>query len=189
MAHAANITCAKRLLATAILALAVGIPSIGHAEDSLNPPAQARAMTGLELYLVYRDKSWRWPDGAGRMETDGRHFTAIAGSGSGASWAEGRWIVTDRGRLCLDAQWHTPVGNFPDRTCFEHRLDGNTIYQRRAPAGTWNIFKHSPAEADDEFTKLVREDLVSAGLEEVRSASTPQQLSSAPSNSGANDNE
>ena len=182
MTHTANITCAKRLLATALCALAVVIPTVSHAKDSLNPPAQARAMTGLELYLVYRDNSWKWPDGAGRMESDGRRFTAIAGSGVGASWAEGRWIVTDRGRLCLAAQWHAPAGVFPDRTCFEHRIDGNTIYQRRAPAGAWQIFKHSPAKADDEFTKLVREDLVSAGLEEVRSASRPQQLSSAPSN-------
>lgn len=146
-------------------------------------------MTGYELYLLYRDKSWQWPDGAGRMETDGRRFTAISGSGDMASWAEGRWVVTDRGRFCLDADWHGSTGIFPDRTCFEHRLDGKTIYQRRLPAGDWYVFKHNPTAIEDEFTKLVRKDLVSTELEEVRAAVTPQQHSSESSNTGANDNE
>ena len=146
-------------------------------------------MTAFELYVLYRDRSWQWPDGAGRLETEGRRFTAVAGSGDAASWAEGRWIVTERGRLCLDADWHAPAGTFADRTCFEHLIDGRTIYQRKAPAGDWFVFKNYPTEADDEFTKLVREDLVSAALEELRPSSWSQRPFSAPSVSGVNDNE
>ena len=189
MTKSTNFTGASRLAAAALCVSALAISGASHAEDSSQPSTQARAMTPFEIYVLYRDRSWQWPDGAGRMETDGRRFTAIAGSGEEASWAEGRWVVTNRGRMCLDADWHASGGPFPDRTCFDHRLDGGTIYQRRAPVGDWYVFKHSPAEAGDEFTRLVREDLVSAGLEEVRSALRPQQPSSAPSKSGVDDNE
>jgi len=180
---------ATRLAAGALCVALATVSGASRAEDSPQPPVQGRAMTAFELYVLYRDRSWQWPDGAGRLETEGRRFTAIAGSGEEVSWAEGRWLVTDRGRMCLDAEWHASAGTFPDRTCFDHRLDGGTVYQRRAPSGDWYVFKHSPAEAGDGSTRLVREDLVSAGLEELRSVSGPQRHSSAPLISGVNDNE
>lgn len=180
---------ASRLAATALCLSVFAFPGASHAEDRSQPPAHARAMTAYEVVVLYRGKSWQWPDGAGRMEAEGRRFTAITGSDDDASWAEGRWLVTNSGRMCLDADWHSSAGIFPDRTCFAHRIDGETIYQRRSPAGDWYVFKHAPAEADDEFARLVAKDLVSAGLEEVRSAIRPQQPSSAPSISGVNDNE
>lgn len=189
MTQSTNIDGASRLIAAALCVSVLTIAGASHAEENLQPPTQAQAMTGYELYVLYRDRSWKWPDGAGRLETEGRRFTAIAGSGEEASWAEGRWVVTDRGRLCLDADWHASAGISPDRTCFEHLIDNGTIYQSKAPAGDWYVFKNNPTEADDEFTKLVRDDLVSAGLEELRSALGPQQLSSAPLVLGVNDNE
>lgn len=189
MTNSTNFSGARRLAAATLGVTVLALSGASHAQDRPQPSPQARVMTGYELYVVYRDRSWQWPDGAGRMETEGRRFTAVAGSGDAASWADGRWIVTDRGRLCLDADWHAAAGTFADRTCFEHLIDGRTIYQRRAPAGDWYVFKNYPTEADDEFTKLVREDLVSVELEELRSASRSQRLSSASSFSGVNDNE
>jgi len=188
MIYSTNVTRTSRLAAAALCLSVLSISGTSHAENS-QPPPQARAMTAYEVVVLYRNKSWQWPDGAGRMDAEGRRFTAVSGSGDAASWAEGRWLVTDRGRMCLDADWHSSAGTFPDRTCFSHRLDGDTIYQRRSPAGDWYVFKHAPAKADDEFTKLVAKDLVSAGLEEARSATRPQKHSSPPSHSGVNENE
>ena len=132
-------------------------------------------MTGYELYMIFRDRTWPWPDGAGLMENEGRRFTAIAGSGDQLSWADGRWIVTDSGRLCFDADWHATTGIYPDRTCFIHLLHDDTIYQQREPAGDWYVFKHAEPAPGDEFSKLVREDLVSAELERIRPHNWSQQ--------------
>jgi hypothetical protein len=153
-----------------LLAAALGVslllfPRVGHAKEDPRPPAQARTMTAVELLTLYGDKSWQWPDGAGFMETRDRRFTAISGSGEQAGWAEGRWSVSDKGRLCFVADWHTKSGVSPGRTCFVHMVDEETIYQRREPSGEWYVFKHAKPAAGDEFRKLVREDLVSAKLE------------------------
>lgn len=182
-------TTKSRSIATAFCMSVLMFQHASYAQDSPQPATQARAMTAYELYVLYRDKSWQWTDGAGRMDTDGRRFTAISGSGRAASWAEGQWVITDRGRMCLDADWHSSTGVFPDRTCFDHRLDGQTIYQRRLPGGDWYVFKHTPAESDDEFTKLVRKDLISAGLKKAQAATRPQLRSTKPSNSGADYND
>lgn len=164
MTRTATRMCGDILLATALGASLLSFSRAGHAEKTLHPPAQARAMTASELYTLYGDKSWRWADGAGLMETKDRRFTAISDSGKQSSWADGRWSVTDRGRLCFLADWHTRSGINPDRTCFIHVIDGDTIYQRREPAGDWYVFKHAQPLPGDEFRKLVREDLVSAEL-------------------------
>ncbi|MCZ8548493.1 DUF995 domain-containing protein [Mesorhizobium qingshengii] len=136
------------------------------------PPANARPMTGAELYMLYRDKSWPWPDGAGRLQTDGRRFTAWSGSGDKASWAVGRWTVSDQGRLCFKAQWHTVSGAYPNTTCFIHKKLGNIVYQKRQPSGDWYVFKHAEP-ADDEFSKLADRDLVSNNLERIKADLQP----------------
>ena len=134
-------------------------------------------MTAAELHMLYSNKSWQWSDGAGRMDAENRRFTAVSGSGEQSTWAVGRWSVTDAGRLCFIADWHSQSGVVPGRTCFLHVIDNDTIYQRKEPSGGWYIFKHAQPEAGDEFKKLVREDLVSAELEKrqlsKRSAKKP----------------
>lgn len=136
------------------------------------PPANAHAMTAAELYMLYRDKSWQWPDGAGRLQTDGRRFTAWSGSGDKVSWAVGRWTVSDHGRLCFKAQWHTVSGVYPNTTCFSHKKFGDIVYQRRQPSGDWYVFKHAKP-ADDEFSKLADQDLVSKNLERIKAGLQP----------------
>ncbi|ASY63415.1 hypothetical protein SJ05684_c19730 [Sinorhizobium sojae CCBAU 05684] len=114
--------------------------------------------------MMFRGKSWKWQDGAGFMRDEGRLFRAWAQDGKKATWAEGRWIVTDSGMLCLKATWHSQGEAAQDKTCFSHRVLDGTIYQRREPAGDWYIFKHARPVADDEFFRLVKKDLVSARL-------------------------
>lgn len=164
MTPTAKVICKGFLLGAALSASLLSFPGAGLAQGKSQPPADARAMTATELHALYAGKSWRWPDGAGLMEAENRRFSAIAGSGEKSSWAVGRWTVTDAGRLCFVADWHSRSGVFPARTCFRHVIDNGTIYQRKEPAGGWYIFKHAQARADDEFTKLVRQDLVSAEL-------------------------
>jgi hypothetical protein len=141
--------------------------------ESASPPPEARVMTAAELFVLYRNKSWQWRDGVGRMQSDGRRFTAWAGSEDTSTWAEGKWIVTNGGRLCFKAQWHSSSGSHPDKTCFRHKRYRDTIYQKREPSQAWYVFKHAPTAENDEFHKLVSQDLVSSELERVRSTLKP----------------
>lgn len=118
-------------------------------------PDGARVMTPAELYLLYRDKNWQWADGAGRMESQNRRFTARVDGEKGKAWAEGRWRITWSGQMCFDAKWHLAHGVFPNKTCFSHRIADGTIYQKREPDGVWYVFRHASGNKDDEARKLL----------------------------------
>ena len=75
------------------------------AAEPIKVPAQARTMTAVELYVLYRNKTWQWPDGAGRMQEKNRSFIGWSGSGDDTRWAEGRWVLSDTGLRCLKADW------------------------------------------------------------------------------------
>lgn len=148
---------------------AVAFTDIAHAGEGVAPSADSRSMTGVELYMLYRDKSWIWPDGAGRFDDAERRFTARTGAGDTIAWAQGRWIVTDDGRLCLNAEWHTVSGVHPNTSCFSHKRAGDTIYQKKEPSGSWYTFRHAVPAETDEFKKLVTENLVSADIGTIKS--------------------
>ncbi|UXN61638.1 DUF995 domain-containing protein [Phyllobacterium zundukense] len=148
---------------------AVAFTNIARAGESVSPSADAQPMTGVELYMLYRDKSWAWTDGAGRFDDAERRFTASTGAGDKIAWAQGRWIVTDDGRLCLNAEWHTMSGVHANRSCFSHKRAGETIYQKKEPSGSWYIFRHAVPTETDEFKKLVAENLVSADIGTIKS--------------------
>jgi hypothetical protein len=147
-----------------IISCCLSMASIAHAEDVVTPSPQARPLTAVELYMLYRDKSWAWSEGAGRFDDLSRRFTARTGTGSTAASAQGRWTVTDDGRMCIDAQWHMASGVHANITCFDHRLERGTIYQRKEPSGAWYIFKHAVPAQKDEFAKLTTRNLVSLDL-------------------------
>ena len=147
----------------------VAFTDIAHAGESVTPSADAQPMTGVELYMLYRDKSWVWADGAGRFENAERRFTASTGAGDTTAWAQGRWIVTDDGRLCLSAEWHTVSGVHPNTSCFSHKRAGETIYQKKEPSGSWYVFRHAVPAESDEFKKLVTENLVSPDIGTIKS--------------------
>jgi hypothetical protein len=174
--HASREATTRKMVRGCLLAascfvstFALGSPVEAAGKDS-TPSHDALPMTSFELYTLYRDKSWKWPAGAGRLQADGRRFTAWSGSGNKASWAEGRWTVNDRGQLCLKAQWHLVSGVFPNTTCFSHRKLGDIIYQKREPAGAWYVFKHATPTEGDEFNELIGDDLVSQDLQQIRSS-------------------
>ena len=147
-----------------IISCCLSVAGIAHADEIATPSPQARPLTAVELYMLYRDKSWAWSEGAGRFDDLSRRFTARTGTGSTAASAQGRWIVTDDGRMCIDAQWHMASGVHANITCFDHRLERGTIYQRKEPTGAWYIFKHAVFAQKDEFAKLTTQNLVSSDL-------------------------
>jgi len=171
---------ASTRLTAGVLAFLAATTLAGAAAASTTPaaagnglPAGATPLSAAELYTLYSDKSWQWPDGAGRMEATDRRFTAWVDGDKGKSWAEGRWQITDAGNLCFTANWHSWQEVFPVRTCFAHRIDAGTIYQKKEPDGQWVVFRHADARDDDEATKLVSEDLVSGRFDEIRSEQQP----------------
>lgn len=154
-------------MAVAGLGLALGYGP-AFAAEAVAVPAQARAMTALELHDLYRDKTWQWGDGAGRFQEEGRIFRAWSGNGAKASWAVGRWTLTNDGQLCLRAVWHSPGGSSPNKTCFRHMFHDGTVYQKKEPSGAWYVFKHAALDKDDEYRKLVTQDTVSAKVQASR---------------------
>jgi hypothetical protein len=169
----ASLTAATTIALT--LAIVLGLAAESDAAlvaATTKLPDGARPMTAAELYMLYHDKSWRWPDGAGRMQNAERRFSAWVDGTGGQSWAEGRWLVTDTGRLCFDATWHAAGGQFPAKTCFVHRILDGTIYQKREADGAWFVFRHPVTKKTDEATKLIADDLVSQRLEAVKASLT-----------------
>ncbi len=163
------------------------------AAEPVKVPAQARAMTAAELYVLYRDKTWQWPDGAGRMQDKDRSFIGWSGSGDDTRWAEGRWVLSDTGLMCLKADWYgiqAKQGKEAGKSCFRHRIYEDTIYQKKEPSGSWYVFKHAKAADSDEFKKLIAEDTVSAQLAKLQpltqQADAKQQPFSAQAPNGAN---
>ncbi|ACM29076.1 DUF995 domain-containing protein [Agrobacterium rhizogenes] len=162
-----HLACATALAFATAFGLAAS-SNAAAAKVDVKLPTSARPMTAGELYVLYRDKTWQWSDGAGRMQDADRRFFAWIDGAGGQSWAEGRWTVTDTGRLCFVAAWHATNGKFPAKTCFVHQISNGTIYQRHEPDGSWFVFRHAVAQKADEAEKLVADDLVSQRLDVVK---------------------
>jgi len=162
-----------------MLLVAIAGPTAAQ-EQPLVPPEGARPMSAVELHMIYRNKSWQWPQGAGLFQDTDRRFTAVALAGDESSWAQGRWILSNRGLLCMQADWHDATGVYPDRTCFRHVIFDRTIYQRKEPDGDWYVFKNAARVDTDEFYRLVSDDLVSTDFELLSTSATGH-----PSSSGS----
>src|SRR5262245_57747377 len=124
------------------------------AETDAKAAEPGEPLTPFELLRLYQGRSWLWGDGAGYFSPEQRRFTAATGKGSTASSGEGRWFITDTGKLCFTATWVTKDGSTPARTCFSHRKQGDDVYQKREPDGEWYVFKHSPVRDTDEYAKF-----------------------------------
>lgn len=137
--------------------------SIACARDQVSTTAAAAGpLSSKKLELIYGDRTWHWKDGAGYFQLKDRRFKAWVGEGAKGSYAEGSWSMNNQGRLCFRAVWHSLRGGRRATTCFAHRSDDKTIYQRRLPKGKWYVFAHIPSLADDEINKLQAGDQVSA---------------------------
>jgi hypothetical protein len=163
----------RLLTAIATLALALSGSTYEATSQDAVLPASAQAMTASEVHELFSNKSWKWENGAGRMKAEGRRFSAWVDGENDKSWAEGRWLVTKTGQMCLDATWHSASGGFPARTCFSHMVDGGTIYQKREPDGKWFVFRHVSPQDGDEANTLLATDLVSGRLKDMKAAVGP----------------
>lgn len=139
------------------------------ASTSLNKAARAaEPMSFEEIYSIYANKTWDWGSGAGYFPIKRRAFEAWSGSGRNASYGEGRWFATGKGNMCMNATWTSRQGAAPATTCFAHRKDGNTIYQRKLPDGDWYKFQSSPPRRSDEIRKLKTGDYVTNRVERIQ---------------------
>ncbi|WP_176038632.1 DUF995 domain-containing protein [Brucella tritici] len=153
------------------LVVALGAATVVHSADLVEKPGDApvsetRPLTVKDLHALYENRTWLWNDGAGYFGEGNRlRFTAFSGRGAKASYADGRWYAQDPGRICFTARWFASDGNGMATTCFEHKSNGQTIWQRRLPSGQWYVFGHIPPRPGDEVLKLKQGDLVAAGYE------------------------
>jgi len=167
----------KRLIRIVIVAALCGVvagcESIGGVSAGADAPqsdvalaaADSRALTGSEMRDIFENRTWQWENGAGYFDGQTRAFTSWVGEGEAASFADGEWFLTDAGRMCFRATWYAADGSAAALTCFDHRGDGERIFQRRLPEGEWYLFAHAPLEEDDESLKLQSGDLVRENYE------------------------
>ncbi len=151
-------------MSTAMLAAAPA-----SASTSINKAARAaEPMSFQEVYSIYANKTWNWGNGAGYFPAKKRAFEAWSGYGRNASYGEGRWFATSSGNMCMKATWTSRDGAAPATTCFAHRKDGNTIYQRKLPDGDWYRFQTDPPRRSNEISKLKSGDFVTNRVERIQ---------------------
>ncbi|WP_305983966.1 DUF995 domain-containing protein [Roseibium sp. MMSF_3544] len=171
-----KLTALAAAVSIAGFALTAGVSTGVQAatQDAVNAAAEAASpMSVDEVFGLYANKSWIWSDGAGYFANSKRAFTAYSGSGRNASYGEGNWFIKSNGSLCFRATWYAADGSAPAVTCFDHRKNGNTIYQRKAPGGDWYAFQSTPARRSNEIRKLRSGDYVSSRLNRIKSQLSP----------------
>lgn len=142
------------------------------AATSSDEPQPGRALTLAEVRNLYSNRTWVWPGGGGYMGEDGRFLAAGSKDQGTETYATGSWAATNTGHMCFSGVWNTAGQRTYVITCFAHRIEGETIFQRQEPCGLWFAFKSSPVQAGDEFNKIVAGDQVSAKLKRLESSSS-----------------
>ncbi|WP_245489147.1 DUF995 domain-containing protein [Mesorhizobium sp. M7D.F.Ca.US.004.03.1.1] len=158
-----------------ILALCgqMALPGTAHAAAAKDSaPAEANTAnvpTAYELQLLYADRTWVWKNGAAYFAQGNRRLEAWTSGQDTASVAEGRWLVTKEGKMCMELAWRSKgYTGKQNRTCYSHRIQGGSIEQRKDPDGEWYSFKRSPEEPSDEYRKFEAGDTKGAQFEEAR---------------------
>jgi hypothetical protein len=158
----------RALLLAALTAVPFTAQSYAASSQKTPPlPQGAHMMTPFEIVKLYRGKTWVWPNGGGYFEPGARFFAWSSGTDNTSSYAMGRWMVTEDGRVCMKATWFSGGKGTPATTCFAHSVAGNVIYQRKMPAGNWYVFRADPPAATDEFANLKDGDLVKEKIAEL----------------------
>lgn len=143
-----------------------------HAVNEKKPKpveAAANVPTAFELQLLYSDRTWLWKDGAAYFGQTGRPLRAWTSAPDSASVAEGRWLVTNDGKMCMEVAWRSKsYKGKQQRTCYGHRIKDGAIEQRKEPNGEWYSFKRAPEDPSDEYRKFEAGDTKGAQFEETR---------------------
>ena len=145
-----------------------GAAHAAAAKDS--GPADAVAVpTAFELQLVYADRTWIWDNGAAYFGQKDRPVRAWTSEQDTASVGEGRWHLSNDGKMCMDLIWRSKTyAAAPIRTCFSHRIRGGTLEQRKDPDGLWYSFRHSLEDPSDEQRKFEDGDTKGAQFDKIR---------------------
>jgi hypothetical protein len=145
-------------------------PALAVQEDVNAAASHATPLSSQEIYRLYGNRSWLWGrNGAGYFAIRKRAFTAWTRNKAGKGYGEGIWFIPRDGRLCFRASWQDPKSTSTTLTCFDHRADAKAIYQRKAPSGSWYIFKHRHPRRSDEFEKLKYGNYVARKYMEIKS--------------------
>ena len=131
-------------------------------------PDGAKPLKAFEMYMIYKDKTWLWKNGAGRFFSGDRKFLAWTSDEDEQTVAEGRYTLTNDGRMCMDALWTGESYSKRVKTCFDHRKDRGTIYQKREGDSGWYVFRDREVLPTDEANKLIDDDEVTARAGEIR---------------------
>ncbi|WP_217576727.1 DUF995 domain-containing protein [Mesorhizobium sp. GbtcB19] len=138
-----------------------------------NAPVEAAAKpdsapSAFELQLLYADRTWNWKNGAAYFGMDRRLHAWTKGEDSPAV-GEGRWLVTEKGKMCMELAWRSKTySTKPQRTCYSHRVEKGNIEQRKDPDGTWYDFKHAKDDPADEHQKFEAGNTKGAQFDETR---------------------
>ncbi|MER8517613.1 DUF995 domain-containing protein [Mesorhizobium sp. M1060] len=135
-------------------------------------PADAVAVpTAFQLQLVYADRTWIWDNGAAYFGQKDRPVRAWTSEQDTASVGEGRWHLSNDGKMCMDLVWRSKTyAAAPIRTCFSHRFRSGTLEQRKDPDGVWYSFRHSPGDPSDEQRKFEEGDTKGAQFDKIRTS-------------------
>jgi hypothetical protein len=147
-----------------------GTAHAAAAKDSAPAEMDAAPVpTAYELQLLYADRTWAWKNGAAYFAQGNRRLEAWTSGQDTASVAEGRWLVTKDGKMCMELAWRSKsYTGEQHRTCYSHRIQGGNIVQRKDPDGEWYGFKRSPEDPSDEYRKFEAGDTKGAQFEETR---------------------
>jgi hypothetical protein len=146
-----------------------GVAHAAAAKDS-RPADAVTVPTAFELQLLYADRTWTWNDGAAYFGQKDRPVRAWTSAQDTASVGEGRWHLTNDGKMCMDLVWRSKTyAAAPIRTCFSHRIQGGTLEQRKDPDGAWYSFRHAPEDPSDEQRKFEEGDTKGAQFDKIRS--------------------
>ena len=138
----------------AFVAVLAGGWALGSAQVA-GAPASECALSKKEITEIYEGKSWFWEKGVAFFAAKGQ-FNAFSQEGKARSTVAGDWETFDDGRMCFSGLWTASSWRRFVRTCFAHKIKDGQIYQRRLPKGEWYVFRHEPAQAEDQ--KLVSGD-------------------------------
>jgi hypothetical protein len=127
----------------------IAISCVLGAAQAAAAPASERALTKKEVVELYEGKSWIWNTGVAFFAAKGQ-FKAFTEQGKNRSTVAGTWEATDEGRLCFAGVWTAKTWRRSERTCFAHKIKDGQLYPRRMPKGEWYIFRHDPAQEEDQ---------------------------------------
>ena len=145
---------------------------IAEIEDTLEMLRDARPPAAWQLLELYGDRSWQWPAGGVRFLADDRRFLAYRDDDSEQAIGEGRFMLTNDGRMCLLGEW-TGI-TLPDgerytaspRICFRHLQNAQGLFRLRLGSADWELVR---SRTDPNAgASLIAEDSVSPRVEQLR---------------------